>query len=68
MTEAVRAITTFAVSKLGIHRIEIRCDAQNVKSRRLCARAGFSLESVTSAAMNAQPAVRRQICTFVHRA
>jgi len=68
MTEAVLAITNFAVSKLGMHRIEIRCDAQNVKTRRLCERAGFSLESVAPAVVNAQHAVHRQICTFVHHA
>jgi RimJ/RimL family protein N-acetyltransferase len=44
ITEAVRGITTFAFETLGARRVEIRCDAENVRSRRVAERAGYHLE------------------------
>jgi RimJ/RimL family protein N-acetyltransferase len=45
VTEAVRAISTFAFEHLGARRVEIRCDALNRRSARVAERAGYSLES-----------------------
>ncbi len=45
ITEAVRAITQFAVEQLGARRIEIRCDADNVRSAAVAERAGYHLEA-----------------------
>jgi RimJ/RimL family protein N-acetyltransferase len=45
ITEAVRAITSFAFDALGARRVEIRCDRRNLKSARVAERAGFTLEA-----------------------
>jgi RimJ/RimL family protein N-acetyltransferase len=45
ITEAVKAITSFALSSLGAKRLEIRCDARNLRSRRVAERAGYTLEA-----------------------
>lgn len=44
ITEAVEAITQFCIEQLNANRIEIRCDALNVKSAAVAKRAGFQLE------------------------
>lgn len=46
ITEAVEGITRFAMQELGAKRIEIRCDSNNWKSRRVPERLGFILEGV----------------------
>lgn len=45
-SEAARAIADFAASALGANRIEIRCDARNLRSARVAERLGFTLEGV----------------------
>ena len=45
ITEAVWGITRFAFETLGARRVEIRCDAHNVRSRRVAERAGYELEA-----------------------
>lgn len=44
--EAVDAITRLARDLLGANRVEIHCDARNVRSRHVAERAGFALEGV----------------------
>ncbi|MGG1516185.1 GNAT family N-acetyltransferase [Paenibacillus oryzisoli] len=44
VTEAVNAITQFAIDALQANRIEIRCDAQNARSAAVAQRAGYTLE------------------------
>lgn len=46
MTEAVDGIVEWASGYLNARRIEIRCDARNLGSRRVAERAGFYLEAV----------------------
>lgn len=46
MTEAVHAITNFAIQELEANRIEIRCDRNNVRSAAVAQRAGFMLEGI----------------------
>jgi ribosomal-protein-serine acetyltransferase len=41
MTEAVQGITNFAFDKLSVKRVEIRCDALNVRSAAIPQRLGF---------------------------
>lgn len=43
--EAVRGITRFAFETLGARRVEIRCDARNVRSQAVAKRAGYRLEA-----------------------
>jgi RimJ/RimL family protein N-acetyltransferase len=44
MTEAVRAIAAFGFDRLEAKRIFIRCDRDNIASRRVAEKAGFTLE------------------------
>lgn len=46
ITEAVKGITDFAITKLGARRIEIKCDTKNAKSRAVPERLGFTLEGI----------------------
>ena len=45
MTEAVKAMKTFALDGLKVQRVEIRTDARNDRSRRVAERAGYVLEA-----------------------
>ncbi len=44
ISEAVRGLTKFGFETLGAQRIAIRCDARNIRSRRVAERAGYKLE------------------------
>jgi RimJ/RimL family protein N-acetyltransferase len=44
MTEAVQGLIYFAETELAAKRIEIRCDSNNLKSRNIPEKLGFSLE------------------------
>jgi len=46
VTEAVHAITSFAIRELHANRIEIRCDSRNTRSAKVAERAGFALEGI----------------------
>ncbi|WP_068774274.1 GNAT family N-acetyltransferase [Paenibacillus sp. FJAT-26967] len=46
MSEAVKGITDFAFRELKAHRLEIRCDLLNIKSRAIPERLGFELEGI----------------------
>jgi ribosomal-protein-serine acetyltransferase len=46
ITEAVAGITEFAIKELQANRIEIRCDAKNIRSARVAERLGFTLEGI----------------------
>jgi RimJ/RimL family protein N-acetyltransferase len=45
-TEAVKAITQFAVEQLGMRRVEALPDDENQASGRVCERAGYRLEGL----------------------
>ena len=45
MTEAVNALTLYAINQLGVKRIEIRCDINNVRSKKIPERLGYHLEA-----------------------
>ncbi len=47
--DAVRALTTFSFTRLGLHRLEAACLPENEPSRRLLLRAGFELEGKAAA-------------------
>ncbi|MDG5472184.1 GNAT family N-acetyltransferase [Jeotgalibacillus sp. ET6] len=46
MTEAVEGIARFAFNSLNAQRVEIRCDAENSKSRAIPEKLGFKLEGI----------------------
>ncbi|MWC27654.1 GNAT family N-acetyltransferase [Paenibacillus sp. MMS18-CY102] len=46
ITEAVDAITDYAIQALQANRIEIRCDSLNQSSARIAERLGFALEGI----------------------
>jgi RimJ/RimL family protein N-acetyltransferase len=46
VTEAVEAITSFAINELQANRIEIRCDSRNLRSARIAERLGFTKEGI----------------------
>ncbi|SET01637.1 Protein N-acetyltransferase, RimJ/RimL family [Oceanobacillus limi] len=46
VTEAVEGIANFAFRELNAKRVEIQCDAKNVKSRAVPERLGFELEGI----------------------
>jgi RimJ/RimL family protein N-acetyltransferase len=46
ISEAIEAITIYAVHELHANRIEIRCDRRNALSARVAERQGFTLEGI----------------------
>jgi ribosomal-protein-alanine N-acetyltransferase len=46
MTDAVTSLTRYCITKLGLHRIEAACLADNTASRRVLTKAGFVEEGV----------------------
>lgn len=46
ISEAVKALMTFAFEELGANRVEIRCDEKNERSRAIPEKLGFSLEGI----------------------
>ena len=46
MTESVRALIKFGFSELDLNRIQIKCAPENVKSRKIPQRLGFTLEGI----------------------
>ena len=46
MTEAVEGVMDFAIKQLTANRLEIRCDANNIRSMRIAERLGFRLEGI----------------------
>jgi RimJ/RimL family protein N-acetyltransferase len=46
VTEAVKGITAFAFKHLHANRVEIRCDAHNIRSVAVAKRCGFLLEGI----------------------
>ncbi len=65
MTEAVEGITQMAMQELGARRVEIRCDSNNQKSRRIPERLGFTLEGILrNDAVTADGTSLRDTCIY----
>ncbi|MFT7721780.1 MAG: GNAT family protein [Roseateles sp.] len=46
VSDAVRLLAALAFDRLAARRVEIRCDARNLKSRAVAERCGFALEGI----------------------
>jgi ribosomal-protein-serine acetyltransferase len=46
ITEAVNAMTRYALEVIGVRRVEIRCDKDNLKSRGVPERLGYKLDVI----------------------
>ncbi|ANE48701.1 acetyltransferase [Paenibacillus swuensis] len=65
MTEAVEGIAQYAFNDLKAKRVEIRCDALNVKSRAVAERLGFPLEVIMrNEGMSADGTTVRDTCVY----
>lgn len=65
ITEAVQALSTFAFEKLEANRVEIRCDVDNLESRRIPEKLGFALEgTLRKNSLSTDGSSLRDICVF----
>jgi RimJ/RimL family protein N-acetyltransferase len=65
ITEATEAITEFAFKELKAKRVEIRCDARNVKSRAIPEKLGFTLEGILkNDSLSVESKEPRDTCIF----
>ena len=46
ITEAVNALTRYCFSQLGVNRIEIRCERENVRAQKVPKKLGFNLDGI----------------------
>lgn len=49
MTEAINALTRYAFKQLGMRRITITCDVDNIRSKKIPESLGYHLESILKA-------------------
>ena len=61
-TQAVRLVSGFGFSQLGLHRIEINIRPENEASRRVALKAGFILEGERKAFLHIDGAWRDHLC------
>jgi RimJ/RimL family protein N-acetyltransferase len=64
MTEAVAALTSLAIDSLKANRVEIRSDVNNLRSRRIADRLGYSLEGILRNHDRAPAGELRNTCLF----
>ncbi len=64
MTEAVHALTEMLRRQIKVRRVQIRCDAENVRSRRVSELAGFQLEGILRCDCVAEGGRLRNTCVY----
>lgn len=64
ITETVVGLTKFAFEELNAKRVEIRCDALNINSRKVAERAGYTLEGILRNDDLAVDGTVRDTCVF----
>ncbi|WP_170008187.1 GNAT family N-acetyltransferase [Bacillus fonticola] len=67
ISEAVRVLTEFAFAKLGMRRVEIQCDEENVNSRHVAEACGYELEGIMKAdSMKPADGSLRNTCIYAN--
>jgi RimJ/RimL family protein N-acetyltransferase len=64
VTEAVRALTAYGFAHLQAARIELVTDTQNLTSRRVAERSGFTLEGILRNGQRAPDGSLRDMCIY----
>jgi RimJ/RimL family protein N-acetyltransferase len=64
MTEAVHALTEMLRRQIKVRRVQIRCDAENARSRRVSELAGFQLEGILRCDCVAEGGRLRNTCVY----
>jgi RimJ/RimL family protein N-acetyltransferase len=64
MTEAVSGLTALSMDSLKANRVEIRSDVNNLRSRRIAERLGFTLEGILRHHDRAPSGELRNTCLF----
>jgi RimJ/RimL family protein N-acetyltransferase len=65
ITEATKAITSFAFNELKAKRVEIRCDTRNIRSRAIPEKLGFTLEGILrNDSLSVETKKPRDTCVF----
>ncbi|WP_064090959.1 GNAT family N-acetyltransferase [Rossellomorea aquimaris] len=64
ITEAVEALTSFALHTLSCQRIEIRCDEENTPSRKVPEKLGYVLEAVLQHVAVNEEGKKRNTCIY----
>jgi len=64
ITEAVMALTDYAVSHIGAVRVEIITDEENLPSRRVAERCQFTLEGILRNERRAPDGSLRNACIY----
>lgn len=65
ISEAVEALTKFAFETLEANRVEIRCDPDNISSKKIPERLNFTLEGILrNDSMSADGTTIRDTCVF----
>ncbi|MBE2241898.1 MAG: GNAT family N-acetyltransferase [Burkholderiaceae bacterium] len=68
VTEAVNGLVAFALGVIGAERIEIITDAENLASRRVAERCGFTLEGILRRERRAPQGSLRDTCIYARLA
>lgn len=63
-TEAVKAVSTFALSNLGVRRIVSMADQENQASRKVAENAGYELEGILRNERKAPDGTLRNTCLY----
>lgn len=65
MVEAIQRLVEFAFTDLSANRVEIRCDPENLNSRRIPEKLGFTLEGILKKdSLSADGKELRDTCVF----